>query len=234
MFDNDSYLYRDGATPNTRTMISSKNKIYSYAAGQNGFSRIGVVTNFNPSESRNIEPVRGVGFGDQIAELVPGMTEPMQIAINRIALYLANAHQVFGYFGGVDGLVRSLKHHKWPFDIKQEIVFSEIANDSFRRVGTNITPELPASSVTTQPSVSGGSISALITIYEACWLNSYGSTFPNDQTPVAEDLSITVSDVIDGRSVYNEFVQTGNNPLSGTNGQLGSVRFRDGVSAGVI
>jgi hypothetical protein len=234
MFDNDTFLYRDGATPNTRTMISSKNKVYSYAAGQSGFSRIGVMTSFDPSESRAIEQVRGVGYGDQIAELVPGITDAMTISVVRTALYLSNVYQVFGYFSGVDGLVRSLKHHKWPFDIKQEVVFSEIASDSFQRIGTNVSPELPASTITTAPSASGGNINALITVYEACWLSSYSASYPNDQTPVAENVEITVSDVLDGRSVYNEFVETGNSPLSGTNGQLGSVRFRDGVNAGVI
>jgi len=234
MYDNDSFLYRDGATPNTRTMISSKNKVYSYAAGKGSFSRIGVMTTFDLSESRGIEQVRGVGFGDQIAELVPGITDAMTISVTRTALYLANIYQVFGYFSGVDGLVRSLKHHKWPFDIKQEIVFSEIANDRFNRIGKNVSPEIPASTVTTSPSASGGNINALITIFEACWINDYSTSFPNDQTPVAENVTCTVSDVLDGRSIYNEFMESGNNPLSGTNGQLGSARFKDGINAGVI
>src|SRR5579863_5973289 len=140
MFDNDSSVYRDGTTPNTRTLISSKNKVYSYAAGLGSFQRIGVMSTFNMSEDRAMNIVRGVGFGDQIAEVVPGVTAERTVTVERMALYLANIFQVFGYFSGVDGLVRSLKHHKWPFDIKQEIVFSEIVNQQWITTGSNVTP----------------------------------------------------------------------------------------------
>ena len=127
MNPSEGYIYRKGMAPQTRTVLSTKNKIYSKPSGNNKFLQIGVVATFDPSDSRAVDPVRGIGFGDQIAELVPNASEPISISVTRSALYLSLLMQVFGYSAGVDGLVRALKHHRWPFDIKQEIVFSEIS-----------------------------------------------------------------------------------------------------------
>lgn len=217
MRDNDSYIYRRGTTPNTRVVVSQKNKIYSVSHDQSAFSQIGVMSSFSVSESRSVEAVRGVGYGDQVAELVPGVTDPMSLSIERQLLYLANAHQVFGYSGGVDGLVRSLKHHQWPFDIKQELVFSRIASEA--NVPKQISP------------ASDGVNEALLTFFEACWLNDYSYDFAADGAMVAESVSAMVSDVIDGTSTYGDLAadsdSTGNNPFSDTSG--GSFRYGSGT-----
>jgi len=217
MFDGDSYIYREGTTPQTRTALTSKNKIFSFAFGQNEFSQIGVIGTFDPSHGRGVDPVRGVGFGDQIAELVPTVTDPVTISVTRTLLYLANVFQVFGYAAGVDGLVRDLKHHKWPFDIKQEIAFSQVADES------------PGSGLPGARISSNGVNKAVLTFYEACWITSYSASFPSDSTIIAETVDISVSDVVDGASIYNEFSETGNNPFLG---QLGSARFNEGGSFG--
>lgn len=201
MRDNDSYIYRHGTTPNTRVVVSQKNKIFSVSHGNSDFRQIGVMSSFSVSESKSVEPVRGVGYGDQVAEMVPGVTEPIQLSIERQLLYLANAHQVFGYAGGVDGLVRSLKHHQWPFDIKHELVFSRIASN-----------EATGNSVITS---SDGINEALLTFYEACWLTDYSYDFAADGAMVTESVSAIVSDVIDGTSTYGMMADssTGNSPF---------------------
>ena len=125
--DLSNYIYRYGTAPNTRAAVSQKNKIYGYMYNAGEFRQIGVVSEFGHDESRAVDPIRGVGFGDQVAELVPGVTEPMTLTLNKTLLYAVNLFQTVGYQGGVEGLVRSLKHHRWPFDIKQELVFSRIA-----------------------------------------------------------------------------------------------------------
>jgi hypothetical protein len=216
-----SYVYREGTTPNTRSVVSSKNKIYAPAAAQNQLIQIGVMTSFSISESRAVDPIRGVGFGDQVAEMVPSATEPFSISVERTMLYLANAYQVFGYHAGIDGMVRSLKHHRWPFDIKQEIVFSELVNAEFPTVTHTGPATLPFASAATYQN---SGIYALVTIFEACWLNSYSSDFPAEGTAVAESVEIVASDVFDPNidGVYGEFLDSGNNPYAG---QLGSQRF---------
>ena len=96
MFTNDSYIYRQGTTPNTRSAISSKNKIYSTPYGaEKGFLQIGVVGSFDPTHGKGVDPVRGIGFGDQIAELVPSVTDPVTISVTRTLMYLSNIFQVF-------------------------------------------------------------------------------------------------------------------------------------------
>lgn len=214
MKDQNSYLYRDGTAPNTRVVVSQKNKVYSVPFDRSSFSQIGVMASFDVSESRGVEPVRGVGYGDQVAELIPGVTDPIELSIERQLLYLANMHQVMGYKGGVDGLVRSLKHHQWPFDIKNEMVFSRIATEE----------QLGNREVVT---ASDGVNDALLTFYEACWLNDYGYDFASDSAQVTESVSATCSDVVDGSSTYGELASdaesTGNNPFSGD--QQGSRRF---------
>ena len=136
-----TYAYRRGLSPNTLSVISAKNRVFaanSSKAGINGLkTQVGVMSQFDPSENRSVETVRGIGFGDRIAELVPGATEPMSISVVRTAQYLENSFQAFGFKGGVDGYVRSLRHHRWPFDVRQELVMSEMlaASDAFGTKG---------------------------------------------------------------------------------------------------
>jgi hypothetical protein len=211
----EGYVYRKGMSPETRTVISTKNKIYAKAAKQTNYAQIGVVASFEPSDSRNVEAIRGIGYGDQIAELVPNASEPISISVTRSALYLSLLMQTFGYNAGVDGLVRALKHHRWPFDIKQEIVFSEISS---REVGG-----------ATGTATAEGNLRALITLYEGCWMTSYSWSYSSDTSLVQENCDISCSDILDNKSNYETYIQpgvdTGNNPF--TSG-AGSNRFFQG------
>lgn len=211
MRDNDSYIYRKGTTPNTRTAISQKAKIFAVAFSQQAFSHVGVLASFSDSEGRAVEPVRGIGYGDQIAELVPGVTDARSISVSRTLLYLSNVWQVFGYRAGVDGLVRSLKHHQWPFDIKQELVFSRIATEE----------NVPKLVVQSTDNVN----EALLTFYEACWMTSWSSELSSDAALIQESVDIMATDIIDGTSTYGELAadaqSTGNNPFV----TVGSFRY---------
>lgn len=213
------YIYRPGTAPNTRAAVSQKNKVYGYAYGTSGgFQQIGVVSEFGHDESRSIEPIRGVGYGDQVAELVPGVTEPMTLTLNKTLLYTVNLFQILGYKGGVNGLVRSLKHHRWPFDLGQELVFSEIVFDTDK---DGITGGTISATVQGEGDV-GKEARALRTIFEGCWLNSYSASYTSDAAIVAENGSVTVTDIIDGASTYGEWIDTG------LNGR--SLRFGGGTS----
>lgn len=227
----NNYIYRQGTSPNTRAAVSQKNKIYSYATGAKSFQQMGVISEFGMDESRAIDPVRGIGYGDQIAELVPGVTEPMTLTLNKTLLYTANLFQMVGYKGGIDGLVRSLRHHRWPFDIKQELVFSEIASSAQMdtqgaALPASKLPQNGAGFVTTD-------IRALFTYFEGCWFNSYSASFTADAAMVAENSSVTVSDVISGTDDYGEFVDTGLAPIAdnGAAGKGYSLRFAGGQFA---
>jgi hypothetical protein len=190
--DRDSYIFRKGVSPNTLSVISSKNRIFAVNAEGIGLIQIGVIATFDPSEARTIEPIRGIGFGDHIAELVPGVTDPMTISVTRSALYTSNIYQVFGYKSGVDGIVRSLRHHRWPFDIRQEVIFSKLAGRSSLN---------PTELQTIAPDVIGddeGITGALLTIYEACWISDYSVSYASDTAIVQETVTINVSDILSG------------------------------------
>jgi len=208
--DTSNYIYRMGTAPNTRSAISQKNKVYGYMVGKKQFQQIGAVNEFGHDESRGVESVRGVGFGDQIAELVPGVTEPMTLTLNKTLMYAVNLFQTLGYRGGVEGLVRSLKHHRWAFDIRQELVFSEITSeqDMDGTAGNNV--------IARSTNAAGvlPTVYALLTFYEGCWLNSYSASYTSDAAIVTENSSVTVTDVIDGTSAYGEFVDTGLSPYA--------------------
>lgn len=225
-----NYIYRMGTAPNTRAAVSQKNKLFGYTVGVGGLQQLGAISEFSLSESRTIDAVRGVGFGDQIAELVPSVTEPMTLSLNKTLLYQANIFQILGYKGGVDGMVRSLRHHRWPFDIKQELVFSELAS------ATNF-GAAKAATVTTGPTTADNPIAtprALITFFEGCWLNSYSTTFSSDSAIVLENSECTVTDIIDGLSQYGEFIDTGLAPIT-ANGSAGSgysLRFATNSNVG--
>lgn len=197
-----SKIYQYGTSPQTRSVVSTKNRIFAPTAGQNQLIQVGVMASFSLNESRNVEPVRGIGYGDQVAELVPGVTEPMGISVTRTALYLANVYQVFGYNAGTSGLVRSLKHHKFPFDIKHEIILSDIAENR------------TAPNVKSVPYPGNQTVRALITFFEGCWMTSYSTDYTADTAMVQENVEITVTDVTDGSSIYNEFINSGLNPTT--------------------
>ena len=237
-----SYVYDFGTSPNTRTAVSQKVRLLTPQYGNAvNLSQMGVISQFNPSESRTVEPVRGVGFGDMIAELVPSVTEPMTGSFERALLYLCNLWQASGYAAGVDGPVRSLRHHKWPFDIEQQLVFSTLADVDFASANVGYKQGQGGSpgtfdggvGVTTFPKVTPDGAgnpkgkfghTALITIYEACWFTAWSTTFAKDSGMIMETGDVSVSDVHDFASVYGEFMATGNDP---TIGQLGSIRFSE-------
>lgn len=232
-----SYLYDFGTSPNTRVAVSQKVRLLApaYGSGTKALFQMGVVSSFSPSQSRNIDTVRGIGFGDMIAELVPSVTEPTTGSIERALLYLANLWQATGYAGGVDGPVRSLAHHRWPFDIEHQLVFSSLADQdlgvanvgrtgSDRGFGNGLQKVAFPSTTLPDPSPYGATQghSAIITMYEACWFNSWSANFSQDQGQIMESGDITVTDVHDFASLYGEFLPTGNDP---TVDQLSSVRY---------
>jgi len=197
--DRDTYVHRLGVTPETASVISSKNKIYAIPADgdQTTAFQIGVLATFDPAESRTIEPVRGIGFGDHIAELVPGATEPMTLGITRTAQYLSMIFQVFGYKGGVDGIVRSLRHHKWPFDIVQEVVISRLPAVI---TGGNGAPGITAKGL-------NGELDAILTYYEGCWISDYGISYAADAALVQENVTVNVTDIV--ASTSNDYIELG-------------------------
>lgn len=184
--------YRSGTSPQTRTLISSRNRILAVHAGDTSTSVIGTISQFNPSDSRNVDPVRGIGFGDQIQELVPGMSEPITLSVTRTAMYVSNIFQVFGYKGGVDGLVRALKHHRWPFDITQQILMSDAAPGAGFGSSTAQASPINSNDSMLDP---GATATAIVTLYAGCWMTRHSSTVSADTAIVTEDCDISVTDI---------------------------------------
>jgi hypothetical protein len=232
-----SPVYDQGTSPNTRTAVSQKVRILAPAYGSSSaLFQMGVLSSFAPSETRTIEPVRGIGFGDMIAELVPSVTEPMTASVERALLYLSNLWQSTGYAAGVDGPVRSLRHHKWPFDIEQQVVFSTLADNDMQAFQRN-SASFPGGGagafnggvknvsfpeVTNVSGITTGGHTAIITMYEACWWGGWNTTFAKDAGIIMESGDMNITDVHDFSSVYGEFLATGNDPAIG---QLGSIRY---------
>jgi len=229
-----SPLYRFGTSPNTRSVVSQKVRILAPAFGANDvLHQIGVLGGFTPSESRSVEPVRGIGFGDIIAELVPGVTDPMSLSFERQLLYLSDLWQATGYASGVSGPMRSLRHHRWPFDIRQEIVFSVIADFEFSG-GSSIQAgngsQAGVGTLTYSGNLGGSSVDAtqgthnvLITYYEACWWTGGGNSgFMRDSALVTQSADAMCTDVHDASSLIGEFSSLGNDPSVG---QIGSIAF---------
>lgn len=205
----NGYLYRMGTTAQTETVVSSRFKIFTHAVDVGKFQKLGVTSSFGIQESKNVEAIRGLGYGDIVAELVPGVTDPMQLSVTRTALYLANLQQMFGLKAGASGAVRSLKHHKWPFDIKTEIVFSELASED-PNVGSASKADVDNEGGLNNYGNPG--LWCVATVYEGCWMNNYNTTYTIDTAAVTEDGSITVTDVFDtSGSVYGDFLDSGLN-----------------------
>jgi len=207
--DRDTYVHRHGVTPETMSVISTKNKLYAVPAdsGATEAFQIGVIATFDPSETRGIETVRGIGFGDHVAELVPGLTEPMTITVTRTAQYLSMIFQVFGYKGGIDGLVRSLRHHKWPFDVRQEQVISsieQVTSSTSNRSGSRYGGIVRSSDEFDEDSLNGEPLDAIVTLYEGCWMSDYSVSYSSDTALVQENVTLNVTDVVSSNVDYTE------------------------------
>src|SRR5271166_46139 len=201
------YIYRQGTSAQTESVISSRFKIFTPAVDVGKFVKLGVTSSFTVTENKTVDAVRGLGYGDIIAELVPGVTQPMTLAITRTALYLANLMQMLGYKAGVSGLVRSLKHHKWPFDIKTEIVFSELASEDPNRGQATVADVANEGGLN---NLGNPGLYAVATIYEGCWMDSYNTGYTIDTAAVNEDCTIVCTDIFDvAGSVYGEFIDSG-------------------------
>lgn len=225
-----SEIYVSGAMPHSRHVLSSRVRIlgvkYQKENSANikpdNYEVVGAISNFQVQNNRPLEPVRGIGLGDHIMEMVPGQSEPMSLNITRAALSLSNIFQEFGYAGGVDGIVRALKHHRYPVDIKQEILVSKIASgtkfDSVQGPHVENSPS-PATAGGPKAGVdafkawqneedltdeTNGGFRAIVTWYLGCWFEDYSVTYGVDTTVVSEEATIKVSDVsgVDNQAIY--------------------------------
>lgn len=190
------------------------------------FIKLGVTSSFTISETKPVDPVRGLGYGDQVAELVPGVTAPTTLAVTRTCLYLANLMQVLGYKAGTSGAVRSLKHHRWPFDIRTEVVFSQLATEDPGGYADNppVTAEATAADIPNEGGLNNLGNPGLLcvaTLYEGCWMTSYNTAYTIDTAAVNEDCSIDVTDILDiSGSLYGEFLDAGLNSGDATSRSL--------------
>jgi len=204
------YVYRYGTAPNTALVNTLKVKIFSFNDDPQApeMVQIGVLQTWGPSDTRTNTAVRGIGYGDQIAEVNPGVTE-LTATAEIMALYTRNLMQVFGYVGGTTGLVRSLKHHRWPFDVREEIVMPLFIGDGL--MGAQGRGNY--SSGDAIRNAEHGS-QAVVTYYEGCWMNEYGRSFGIADVSVTESTTLTITDVYDpyqiGAGVYGEAIQGGN------------------------
>ena len=192
----NSYIYQVGTSPNTSLLNSQKVKVF--AAHPNGASptanQIGLLQSWNPSQSRPTEPVRGIGFGDRIAEQSVGVTD-LTGSLSVAVMYLVNIMQVLGYNAGSTGLIRSLKHHRWPFDLNEQIFIPDlVATDPTGLKGSGGTDGF-----------SPGNI--IQTYYEGCWMQDYSISFEIGSSTIVQDASVNITDVYDpnaGRGAYDE------------------------------
>lgn len=178
------YIYRKGVSPNTRLLNPQRVRVFGVDAEDQAQHQIGLIQTWNPSDTRAIEPVRGIGFGDQIAELAVGVTD-LTATATVMMMYLRDIQQLFGYKAGSSGLIRSLKHHQWPFDIYETILVPTYLK-------AKVTDSAGVDSTDVDTSLSTNVIG---TWYEGCWMSDFAKTFDIGATSVTQDMTCQISDV---------------------------------------
>lgn len=172
-----AYIYREGVSPNTRLLNPQRVRVFSIDAEDTAFQPIGLIQTWNPTDTRAIEPVRGIGFGDQIAELAVGVTD-LSATATVMMMYLRDIQQLFGYKAGSSGLIRSLKHHQWPFDVYETILVPDYIKTQAKG-----------------GAVDEGAVKVVKTWYEGCWMSDFAKTFDIGATSVTQDMTCQISDV---------------------------------------
>ena len=207
---NTPYIWRYGTAPNTALVNTLKVKVFSFDDTPGNVPvmvQIGVLQEWTPSDTRTNTAVRSIGYGDQVAEINPGSTD-LAGSATVFALYSRNIMQVFGYVAGVAGLVRSLKHHRWPFDIREEIVLPLMIQKDFSSLGSHTSASVGDATRVPEADKSN----AIVTYYEGCWMNDYNRSYTIGDVSVSESSSIMVTDVYDPFQLrlYGEGLQAGN------------------------
>jgi len=192
----NAYIYQTGTSPNTSLLNSQKVKVFAAHPGGAGPTQhqIGLLQTWNPTQSRPTEFVRGIGYGDRIAEQSVGVTD-LTGSLSVAVMYLVNIMQVLGYNAGSSGIIRSLKHHRWPFDLKEQIVIPELVTRDMKAQQGNSGTE----------GVSPGNV--IQTYYEGCWMQDYAISFEIGTSTIVQDASVNITDVYDpqaGRGAYDE------------------------------
>ena len=212
-----SSVFREGMAPQTWSKTSHRIKVFSYLWGDKGgkFSKMGIVSKFTPpSDSRTMTHIHGIGSGDQVAEIVPGASADYTLSFDKFALWLENSHQILGYAGGADGLVRALKHHRYPFDLKQEEVWSTLASKLYDGSAEGV---LDA----TDPDDATQSLKALITYYETCWVQSFSYSVDYGTAEIAESVTCNVTDIVPHvKSPILPGLDTGNSTVGGLGAEM--------------
>jgi hypothetical protein len=192
----NSYIYQQGSTPNTSLLNSQKVKVFSAHPGGSDpvANQIGVLQSWAPAQSRPTEFVRSIGMGDRVAEQSVGVTD-LTGTLSIAVMYLVNIMQVLGYNAGASGIIRSLKHHRWPFDIKEQIVIPDFIGNASYTVNRGETK------------TAGLSGSVIETYYEGCWMQDYNITFEIGASTIMQDCTVNITDVYDptaGRGAYDD------------------------------
>jgi hypothetical protein len=177
-------VYQEGVSPNTRLLNPQRVRVFAHESGSAEMIQIGLMQTWNPSDTRTVEAVRGIGFGDQIAELAVGVTEHSATA-SMMMLYFKDIMQAFGYHSGVSGFIRSLKHHQWPFDVQESILIPKFLGD------LNVGGEGSASG----PGLTGETVDIISTTYLACWMTDYSKNFDIGATSVTQDMTCQITDI---------------------------------------
>lgn len=172
-----AYIYREGVSPNTRLLNPQRVRVFSIDAEDSAWQPIGLIQTWNPTDTRAIEPVRGIGFGDQVAELAVGVTD-LSATATVMMMYLRDIQQLFGYKAGSTGLIRSLKHHQWPFDVYETIIVPDYIKGQAKG-----------------GAVDDGALKVIKTWYEGCWMSDFAKTFDIGATSVTQDMTCQISDV---------------------------------------
>lgn len=203
-------ILSQGIMPHSRAVLSSRSRVFgppangalsgvNDSAGKTAMELVGAISSFGISSSRTLEVIRGIGLGDHIIEMVPGQSEPIELQITKFALSLANTFQEFGYKGGVDGLVRALKHHRYPIDIRHELLVSAHPQMSRSGAGASVSkinnnkPTSIGRKNFTEDDLSDYRV--LVTWFEGCWFESFNVTYPVDTAAISEESTVKVTDV---------------------------------------
>jgi hypothetical protein len=169
-------------------------------------SRVGVIKNFQVSESRTNTKLQELGT-EGVVQIVPGNTKGGNLNIERIALYNSSIWNALGLTRTGEFIPKMSSMEAYS---SADSVYHRPTNFTFSNPFKTLKDQRTAIEIQTRTQMQGTKNAFYIETYLDCWISSYSKSIAAETITVSEKVTAEYSDVIadyvtgDSYNVYSD------------------------------